>query len=68
MSEATNNLLFLIILAYLVALFWYLKIEYYPKKARYSENLLNSYIYVKRYLRYEKQTRKYLPDNKLRKY
>lgn len=39
------------------------KIEYFPKKARYSENLLNRYLEYQMYRRYEHETRRVLPQN-----
>lgn len=42
------------------------KIEYFPSKPRYSEDLLNLYLEYQNYLRYERNTRKFLPNNKIK--
>lgn len=44
------------------------KVEYFPDKPRYSEDLLNVYLAYQNYLRYERNTRKHLPDNRLHKF
>jgi len=44
------------------------KKEYFPSKPRYYEELLNVYLEYQNYLRYETNTRKHLPNNKLNKF
>ncbi len=38
-----------------------LKIEYFPSKARYSEDLMDRYCRLQLYRRYQRETDRYLP-------
>lgn len=60
---------FFIFLAAIYGIGWliYAKMEYFPNKPRYSENLMEKYLNYRMYMRHEKNTRKYFPNNKLNK-
>lgn len=45
-----------------------LKIEYFPTKMRYSEDAMNNYIDHKLSRRYERETKRFLPQNRLYKF
>lgn len=67
------NLLFdntptIVFLIFLILFFVQLKVEFNPRKALYSEKLLEVYVKTKLYRRYEYETKKHLPNNQLKNF